>query len=282
MTMLFEDTRRMPRDAWLDARRHGIGSSDAAGCMGLSPYASPYSVWADKSGLLPEVEDTSCFAWRRRLETPILDWWEEQAGVSGQRHTMWRNGFMLANPDLVVGDDRVVEAKTAHFMDEKRWGNGPPDHYVIQVMHQMRVLGCKRAEIVVSFGGEEPRIFKVDWDPALGIAMQKAELTLWNEVCSGEAPDPDGSEATMLALRAVYEQGIDGQAVELTDAGRDNVAEWQMAAKRRGEAQAVIDQCKAGLMAEMGEATEGCIDGEVVVTWRNGKRGRSMRLVAER
>lgn len=282
MTLLCADTRVLPRAEWLEWRRRGIGSSDAAGCMGLSPYSSPYSVWAEKTGLVPPGEDTSFFAWRRRLETPILDWWEEQAGVTGQRHTMWRNGFMLANPDLVVGDDLVVEAKTAHFMDERRWDNGPPDHYVIQVMHQMRTLAADRAEIVASFGGEEPRVFKVAWDPELAATMEKAERALWNRVSLGEPPDADGSAATMAALRAIYEQGFDGTAVELTDAGRDDVAEWQMAAKRRGEAQRVIDQCKAALMAEMGEATEGCIDGEVVVTWRNGKRGRSMRLVAER
>lgn len=281
--MICADTTTLPRPRWLALRREGIGSSDAAGCMGRSPYASPYSVWAEKSGRVPEMEDSSFFQWCRRMEGPILDWWEEQAGVGvpGARHTMWRNGFMLANPDMVVGDGLVVEAKTAHFMDERRWDDGPPIHYVVQVMHQMRVLGRNQAEIVVSFGGNEPRIFVVGYDPALAAAMVEAERAVWDGVTSGVSPDPDGSEATMAALKAMWETGDPTEAVELTASGRDHVAEWGMAAKRRGQAQHVIDRCKAGLMAEMGEATEACIEGEVVVTWRSGVRGRSMRLKGE-
>ena len=278
--MICEDTRTLGRPRWLALRREGIGSSDAAGCMGRSPYASPYSVWAEKSGHLPEMPDSSFFAWRRRLETPILDWWEEQAGVTGERHTMHQVGIRLANPDLLC-KGLLVEAKTAHGMDERRWDNGPPDHYVIQVQHQMYVCEIYHAEIVVSFGGQEPRIFKVDWDSQLIRTICMAENAVWEAVASGVAPDPDGSEATMLALRAMWETGKPSEHVELSASGRDLVAEWGMAAKRRGQAQKVIDGCKAGLMAEMGEATEATIDGEIAVTWRNGVRGRSMRLREE-
>ena len=43
-------TRSMSRSAWLAQRRKSIGGSDAAGIVGLSPYATPYTVWADKTG----------------------------------------------------------------------------------------------------------------------------------------------------------------------------------------------------------------------------------------
>ena len=38
------------RDAWLAARRSGIGGSDIAAICGLSPYQTPYDVWLDKLG----------------------------------------------------------------------------------------------------------------------------------------------------------------------------------------------------------------------------------------
>ena len=50
-------TRDMSREAWLELRRHSIGGSDAAGIVGLSKWASPYSVWAEKTGRLPEQPD---------------------------------------------------------------------------------------------------------------------------------------------------------------------------------------------------------------------------------
>ncbi len=31
-------TKDMPRETWLDVRRQGIGSSDAAAAVGLNPY----------------------------------------------------------------------------------------------------------------------------------------------------------------------------------------------------------------------------------------------------
>lgn len=43
--------RDMSREEWLVRRRKTIGGSDAAGIVGLSKWASPFSVWADKTGL---------------------------------------------------------------------------------------------------------------------------------------------------------------------------------------------------------------------------------------
>ena len=52
-------TRDMPRESWLDVRRRGIGSSDAAAAVGLSPYQSQLELWMHKTGkadLLPPID----------------------------------------------------------------------------------------------------------------------------------------------------------------------------------------------------------------------------------
>ena len=38
------------REEWLALRRGYIGGSDAAAVVGLSPYVTPYQVWAEKTG----------------------------------------------------------------------------------------------------------------------------------------------------------------------------------------------------------------------------------------
>lgn len=43
---------------WLELRKGYIGGSDAAAVVGLNAWSSPYAVWADKVGKLPEKEDT--------------------------------------------------------------------------------------------------------------------------------------------------------------------------------------------------------------------------------
>lgn len=48
----------MNREEWLQARRRGIGGSDAAAVLGLSPWKSNVRLWEEKTGLR-EPEDIS-------------------------------------------------------------------------------------------------------------------------------------------------------------------------------------------------------------------------------
>lgn len=47
-------TINMTHEDWLKERRHSIGGSDVGALLGLNRYRSPYTVWAEKIGLLPE------------------------------------------------------------------------------------------------------------------------------------------------------------------------------------------------------------------------------------
>ena len=44
-------TAGMDRQEWLKLRKEGIGGSDAGAICGLNPYASPMSVYQDKTSL---------------------------------------------------------------------------------------------------------------------------------------------------------------------------------------------------------------------------------------
>ena len=41
------------REEWKELRSHYIGGSDAAAVVGLNPFASQYSLWAEKTGRVP-------------------------------------------------------------------------------------------------------------------------------------------------------------------------------------------------------------------------------------
>lgn len=70
-------TKDLERDDWLEVRRTGIGSSDAAAAIGLNPYQSQLELWMQKTGkvdLLPVFDpngDTSPMFWGTMLE-PIV------------------------------------------------------------------------------------------------------------------------------------------------------------------------------------------------------------------
>ena len=61
-------TKGMSREEWLKLRKKTIGGSDAAAVVGLSKWASPYSVWADKTGKVPDKEDSEAMRQGRDLE----------------------------------------------------------------------------------------------------------------------------------------------------------------------------------------------------------------------
>ena len=45
----------IPEDEWLALRRTGIGGSDIAALLGMNRYTSPYELYLDKRGELPDI-----------------------------------------------------------------------------------------------------------------------------------------------------------------------------------------------------------------------------------
>ena len=99
-------TRSMSRQAWLAERRKTIGGSDAAGIVGLSRYATPYTVWADKTGRLPEQEDNEAMRQGRDLEEYVAKRWEESTGKRVRRSNalLYNPSYLFAHADI----DRTV------------------------------------------------------------------------------------------------------------------------------------------------------------------------------
>ena len=53
----------MTRAEWLEARRNGIGGSDAAAIAGLNRWRSPVAVWLDKTGQIVPEEPGEAAYW---------------------------------------------------------------------------------------------------------------------------------------------------------------------------------------------------------------------------
>ena len=48
---VFVDTENLSREDWLACRRKGIGGSDAAAIMGMSPFCTKRDLYYDKCGI---------------------------------------------------------------------------------------------------------------------------------------------------------------------------------------------------------------------------------------
>ena len=108
MARIIISTKDMPREEWLEYRRLGIGGSDAGAIIGMNPYATPYSVWADKTGRLPEKEDNEAMRQGRDFEDYVAK--KEQAFEDYTDREAWAKK-MLVNISKAgyFSSDRTIE-----------------------------------------------------------------------------------------------------------------------------------------------------------------------------
>ncbi|WP_201533917.1 YqaJ viral recombinase family nuclease [Psychrobacter ciconiae] len=210
------NTKNLTHDQWLEVRKQGIGSSDAAAACGIHPYLSMLELWMIKTGRLKSDidEKSDSYAplyWGKMLEPLVAKSYQEQTGNKVRRvNAVLQHPdkpFMLANLDYqVVGSEEVqiLECKTTGEHGSKLWKNGVPLYVTCQVQHQLAVTGKKAAHICVLLAGHETKIFKVDRDEKLIESIIEYESRFWQFVTADTPPPPDHSESAAKALKLLY------------------------------------------------------------------------------
>lgn len=268
-------TRNMSREEWLNQRRKTIGGSDAAGIVGLSKWASPFSVWADKTGRAPEKEDTEAMRQGRDLEDYVARRWMEETGKR-----VYRLPAMLYNPlypfahadvdRMVMGENAGLECKTTFSMDLKQF-NGVefPVQYYAQCVHYLAVTGADRWYLAVLAYGRGFFTFVLERSQAEIDALMAAEAAFWNHVERDTPPCADGSEATTAALQEVYPAS---RPVSTALFGRDTVLQEYMRLKEDKKALDFrIGEIENTIKADMGEAESGSC-GLFHISWKSQTR----------
>ena len=274
------------REAWLAARRSGVGASDAAAICGLDAWRSPMAVWLDKVGLGDDTENAA-MRWGQRLEGVVADEFAEQhpelslsAPVGIYQHAT--HDWMLASPDRIValadapGEPRaLLEIKTAGQYVADKWADGVPDAYQVQVQHQLAVCGLDRAWVAVLIGGRDYRTLEVARDDAALDALIDIEQEFWEgHVLTGEPPPVDGHESTTDALKRLYADARADTEVDLPADARDLLDRLRLAKAERKAVEDTVGELENQLRAWLGTATAGTLDGRQVVTWKPFGQGR--------
>lgn len=209
-------TLNMPREEWLALRRQGIGGSDAGAILGLSPWASPFSVYCDKKGLLPEKEDTEAMRQGRDLESYVARRFVEYMNEKETPKTVKRHNYMLQHPDypwmiadvdyLVVGENAGLECKTTSVLSKTDYENGdiPPQYYA-QCMHYLAVTGFDCWYIAILVLNKGFHVFTVERNEEEIAALIQAEKDFWEGyIIPGVPPPPNGTEVDTEVIKKVY------------------------------------------------------------------------------
>ena len=262
-------TKGMARETWLDVRRQGIGSSDAAAAVGLNPYQSQLELWMHKTGkgnLLPAVnplDETSPMYWGTLLEPIVAAHYTKRTGnrvrrvnaVLGHPQIPW----MLANIDReVVGapDVQILECKTAGIHGAKLWRDGVPEYIQLQVMHQLAVTGKQAADVAVLICGQELQIHRIERDEAMITQLIALEEQFWDMVKNEQEPPADASESSATALRSLYATDT-GEDIDLSEdeAASNAFAQLQLLREHLEDCEAQETRLKHHIQQRMGAAS---------------------------
>ena len=275
-------TATMTRDEWLAERRGGIGGSDAAAVLGLSPWRTAVDVWLDKTGRSAPAEETEAMRLGNELEDFVARRYAAQTGRAVQRYNrMIHRGCLLGNFDrLVVPEggkvashhgeirtDTVLECKTA----SRDWAEGVPLYYQTQVQHYMGLAPeLRHADVAALFLVHKHfEVYRIERDDAV-IAMMQARLTEWwaRHVVGGEMPPPT-SEAD---CRALWARSNPGKSVDATEAVADAVNRYRILKGEADEMKTALEGLKDEICAAMGDAETllDALTGRPLVTWKSG------------
>lgn len=144
------------REEWLEARKHGIGASEASCIIGVNPWKSNMQLWEEKTGrrTAEDIGDKDCVKYGKEAERYVrgifsLDYpefkieYNEFGMIANRDDTPW----LFATLDgHIISNDRngVLEIKTTtirHSEQWKHWDDQVPDYYYVQILHQLLATG---------------------------------------------------------------------------------------------------------------------------------------------
>lgn len=263
---------------WHALRAEGIGASEVAAVLGLSPWQSRFNLWHVKAGNITETFSGNAeTSWGNRLEPVVLDAYADSRGcgelATGVDPFAWEQpadaGFVYqpgtyrhalrewqrCNPDALASDGtswRLVEIKTARYPDG--WGadgsDEIPPHYRAQVVYAMDCLGLDVCDVAVLIGGSDFRVFTIELDEAEATLIRDEVAAFWESIALGRGPGLDESTSTADALRKLHPSVVD-EDVEIDP---ELATDYFAALDRRDAASAEADFIANRIRQLMGDA----------------------------
>lgn len=259
-------TNSMSRDEWLGRRQKTIGGSEASAIVGLNPWCSPYALWAQKKGHMPQTPDNEPMRQGRDLEEYVAQRFCEAAGKKVKRKNaiLYNDAvpFAHANVDrLIVGEQAGLECKTTKSINLKKFKNGEyPATYYVQCQHYMMVTGYVKWYLAVLIFGVDFLWFEIPRCNEDIDALRGAEEQFWAKYIDGDGEPPvDGMQCTSDAVNAIYGGQTANKSINLC-AVSAAVKRLTEAQKSIANLQKIKSEAENEIKIYMGEAVRGRTD----------------------
>jgi putative phage-type endonuclease len=257
------------RDEWLAARAPFVGASEAAALFGEHPWISLGDLWAMKTERREQAENRAMIR-GRVLEEAVARWYAEEYGVElVEPDVLYVVGYasetlgaICATLDRqIVGIRTALEVKTsASYVHEVE------RYWYWQAQAQALAADLDRVRFAVLDASLDLQSFTVEPNERDQAELLTRAHDFLGYVRAKERPPDSWISRAMVERLYPDPKPI---AVELDPARvRSMIGRLATARKRIREYEADAAALCAMLLYELGDATDGTIDGELVVTAR--------------
>lgn len=266
---------------WDEARKGlCITATEIASVLGLSPWASRFTLWHKKAGLpSAPFEASPEMRWGSRFEDDVA---AEFAGRHPEHPLLetgtWRHqerAWQRATPDRLWANS-ITEIKTAASPDG--WGpdgsDEVPVHYRCQVLWQQDTLGLHApARLAVLILPYDYREYVIEYDETDVKVMRAAAERFLDDVRNGNRPPIDGATDTYRTIR-VQPDGLEDRDVEIP---ADLVARWDAAYSAAADASADLIQVRGEVLDAIGNGKRAVCEGRRIA-YRLVRDGKTYSL----
>lgn len=292
--LVLVNTENLSRPDWLSYRRQGIGGSDAAAVLGISPFRTARDLYYDKLGIVTADDQENWVALEvgTLLEPLVATIFARKTGLKiYQRKCMFQHPqypWMLADLDYLTelpdGKTAILEIKTTNYnAKDKWWYNGAeivPSYYEAQGRHYMAVMGIDRVYYCCLYGNSEDEaiIRHIDRDMDYETELIALEKDFWKNHVLSKSPPPytEDGDLIMESLRKTLgPPDTEAQPINFSKTQSARVARFLELQERKklcaADVNAIdseMDRLKALIVADMGTGcTAITVDG-FTVTWK--------------
>ena len=298
----------IPRAEFLARRKSGIGGSDIAAIIGLSPWRTALDVYLDKTSA--EVVETpsapigtgAALWWGAQLESLIGKAYAESTGRRIQRYNALirhpEKPYFIGDVDFLcycedgrtpatrkggIRTERGVEIKNIRYASDE-WGADGTDEipawYLAQVQWYMGIIpSIQFFDLAPLVSGQELRIYTIERNDDIIAGLQDAGERFWRDFVEAGCPPPP---ATAEDVRKLF-PAPQTASVTAPPEVQKVVAHVRRLSRLRIDLTAEEEELKDRIAVAIGDAEElKDADGATLATFKLEKRGRILRIKKEK
>lgn len=306
--LVLVSTEKLSRPDWLAYRRQGLGGSDAAAVLGISPFRTARDLYYDKLGIVTadDQENWVALEMGTLLEPLVARIFAKKTGLNiYQRKCMFQHPhhpWMLADLDFLTelpdGRTAILEIKTTNYNARDKWWYGSteivPAYYEAQGRHYMAVMNLDRVYYCCLYGNNEDEVIirHIDRDMDYESELISVEEDFWNSHVLAKLPPPYRETGGLIMeslRRTLGPLDTDAPPIAFSKTQSARVAHFLELQKEKAlkdanvkAISAEMERLKALIVADMGTSCTAVTEDGYTVTWKSSQKPTVSKTMLER